>query len=290
MKKILGFLWIVLVITLAALAILCVQFFYWQQEPLLKVFVLDVGQGDAILIETPNKYRILVDGGPDSVVLRRIHEVMPLFDSTIHTAIASHNDADHITGLLPALSLFNISNVLIASSSQHIKFDDVTNAFREKYQSLQIEKPVQAGDRIYLDGDEDLYIEFLHPSSEYKDDDSNSHSLVFKLQYKNTCFIFTGDIPVTVEQEILATYSSDFLNCEVLKVAHHGSDTSTDSVFAGTVKPSIALISSGKDNKYGHPHQSVLDTLEKVGAEVYRTDKLGTIQVVSDGEKVWVES
>jgi competence protein ComEC len=73
-------------------------------------------------------------------------------------------------------------------------------------------------------------------------------------------------------------------------VAHHGSDTSSGALFVGTVSPSITLISSGKENKYGHPHQSVLDTLKKVGAEVYRTDKLGTIQVVSDGEKVWVEN
>jgi len=281
------------VITLFLFGIVAVLFSelsYFQIENDLRIYFLDVGQGDAILIETPHKNRILVDGGPNAIVIQKIHDVLPLFDTTIQTIIATHNDADHITGLIAALTLFDSKNIFLASSSQNIKFDTITNAFRDTYSTNTGVSFLKTNDKIFLDTMNDFYIQILHPAANFEDDEINNHSIVFKLQYKKVCIIFTGDIGVAIENNLANTFQQEDLDCDVLKVAHHGSESSTGALFAGLVSPDIAIISAGKENKYGHPHQSVLDTLEKVGAEVYRTDKLGTIQVVSDGEKVWVEN
>lgn len=259
-----------------------------QDTGLLKVHMLDVGQGDALLIETSSATRFLLDGGPDNMVLQKIHEVLPLHDTTVHGIIASHNDADHITGIIPLYGLYKDVQTFVASSSQRKKQDDIARSFEQAYAGRKTYF-VGRGDRIFLDATTATFIEFLHPTIDYVDDDNNNHSLVFVLVHKSVCMIFTGDVSVKNEREIIEYYTPDFLDCDVLKVGHHGSDTSSDPVFVGTVNPSIALISAGRENKFGHPHQSVLDTLEKVGAEVYRTDELGTVTVVSDGEKVWVE-
>ncbi len=156
---------------------------------------------------------------------------------------------------------------------------------KEKNIKIQV---VEAGMQINIE--KDLYFDILWPDSKnaVKENILNNNSLVCKLVYKNFRIIFTGDIEEIAEKAILTKYMDNLklLNADILKVAHHGSKTSSIKEFINEVKPKIALIGVGKDNKFGHPSQSTLETLEKIKCEIYRTDKYGEIMIETNGEKI----
>jgi len=257
-----------------------------KKSGLIEVNFFDVGQGDSALIEITG-YQILIDGGPDQSVLEKLSRGMSFWDRDIDLVVLSHPESDHLAGLLEVLKRYKVENILWTGVVRD------TAVFREWEELIGKEganiKTVQAGQRINLSGK--VYIEILSPfedlsGREFKD--SNDTSIVARLVFGETSFLFTGDIDKSVEKDI--TDKNPDLTVGVIKVAHHGSKTSTSGEFVGRVSPEYAVISVGGDNKYGHPTQEVLDILSKYGIMIFRTDEVGDIKIISNGEKYAVSN
>ncbi len=251
----------------------------------LTVSVLDVGQGDAILIETPDGRHVLVDGGASGLVLaQRLGEELPFWERTIDLVALTHPQEDHMAGLIDTLERYDVRQVIASpyrsdSAGYHewrALIDDQQIGYHEG----------TAGDTIDLGNGAMLRV--LGPDGEMlPTDDANNESLVLKLTWRNVSFLLTGDIEVEAENELLR--SGVDLHSTVLKVAHHGSATSSSAAFMQAVGPRLALVSVGANNPYGHPVPSVI---QRLGEEslVLRTDEHGTIEVSTDGTHVWVEA
>ena len=249
----------------------------------LQVAFLDVGQGDAIFIETPNGVQTVIDTGPNSAILNSLNNKISFFDQDIDMVILTHPDLDHIGGTVDLANSYDIGEIIYATSSKQ-------NEFTEEIANLPINKrEVKEGDVIMLDADKNIYLDILHPEEGYISVDSNDQSIVVKLVYGKTCFILTGDASKEVEMKIVNKYK-DSIDCAVLKVGHHGSHTSSEKQFIGLVSPKYSIISAGKDNRYGHPHQETIDTLNIFKSEIINTAISGTITFFSDGETISLDN
>lgn len=252
-----------------------------NQNKLLEVNFFDVGQGDASFIETPQGHQILIDGGPSSVILEKLGKEMPFWDRTIDLVILSHPEADHLTGLLEVLKRYKVENILWTGIVRDTpEYKEWVSLIEKEGANIEI---AQAGQKI-IASDATFYI--LNPSENLEGKimkDSNDTSIVSKLVFGDESFLFTGDIYNSAEKEF-GSRGLD-LKSEILKVAHHGSKTSTSEEFIAKVSPEIAVIPVGKDNSYGHPYQEVLERLEKY-AKIFRTDQNGDIKIFSDGENL----
>jgi len=252
----------------------------FSQTPdnILKVHFFDIGQGDAIFIETPNQTQVLIDGGPDKTVLEKLNQEMPLYDRRIDLVILTHPDADHITGLVEVLNYYQVGRILTSG----LKKD---TAIYQRWRNLIEEKNIpltiaQTGQRFILQ--EGIVLNILWPEQsliESSSKNANNVSIVGQLVYGQTEFLLTGDIEKEVEQRLL-NQNWD-LTSDILKVPHHGSKTSSSYNFLKAVNPQIAVISVGLNNRYGHPSQIVLDRLKEI--VVYRTDKDSDIRIVTNG-------
>ncbi|MCX6751146.1 MAG: ComEC/Rec2 family competence protein [Candidatus Nomurabacteria bacterium] len=235
--------------------------------------MLDVGQGDALFIESPTGTQILVDGGPPKKILNQLTRVMSPFDRTIDAFIITNPDADHIAGFLDVLKTYKVDKV----------FESGALTDSKTYQNLKDELKknnipdilAKRGMRLDLGGG--VFIDILFPDRDVSAWATNDGSVVAKLSYGDTSVMLTGDASIKTEEIILKENSPMQLHSTILKVGHHGSRTSTSPEFAKVVSPTYAFISDGKDNKYGHPHQETLDTLSLLGAKILRTDLLGAI-------------
>lgn len=251
----------------------------------LTVNFLDVGQGDSIFIETPQRHQILIDGGPDSSALGKLPYFMPFFDRTIDLVILTHPEKDHMQGLIDILQRYKADYILwtgvVRDTPEYQKW--VSVLAEEQKQGAQIITDY-AGKSIKTGN---VSIDILYPSvnlSGKKLKDSNDSSVISRLVFNNNSFLFTGDISNKLEKELIAENINLF--SDVLKVAHHGSKYSTSEEFLQNVNPEIAVISVGAKNSYGHPTSEVLQKLEKFGIKILRTDKDGTIEIVSDGKNL----
>ncbi len=248
----------------------------------LEVNFFDVGQGDAIFIESPRRHQILIDGGPGSAILEKLGKEMPFWDRTIDLVILTHPERDHLAGLLEVLKRYKVENILwtgVVRDTQ--EFKEWEKAIEEEKTNVRI---AQSGQRITILS-EKLYLEILYPfenltGQELKN--SNNTSIVSRVVFNENSFLFTGDIQKSAEKEL--TENGKELNSDILKVSHHGSKNSNTKEFIEKVLPEIAVISVGKGNSYGHPHQEVLDILESYGIRVLRTDQQGDIKIISDGK------
>lgn len=271
-----------LLLALAA-ANLLVWFGLWQRQPsqTLKVYFLDVGQGDAILVESPSRGRVLIDGGPNRKVMSELGKILPFADKRIDVVLATHPDADHIGGLPEVVSRYRVSTFIEPGVKSNNGIDD------ELYRRLQkneVETLVARRGLVVNFGDgAKLYV--LFPDQDVSGWDTNDASIVAKLVYGEQSFLLTGDAPLRIEN-ILMNLDAAALQSTVLKAGHHGSRTSTSLPFAQAVSPLYAIISAGKDNRYGHPHSEVLSNLEKTGSVVRSTAKEGAIVFQTDGEKI----
>ncbi|MEE9324066.1 MAG: ComEC/Rec2 family competence protein [Dehalococcoidia bacterium] len=261
-----------------------------QPPDTLRVTFLDVGQGDAILIETPSRHQILVDGGPSPLnIALELGEALPFWDRTIDLLVLTHPDDDHVTGLVEVLKRYEVKEIL----DTPIAVDSPAYA---EWLSLIKTKGIprtiaQAGQEIDLGGDIQLTV--LNPLAgplEGTASDINNNSTVLRITYGDISFLLTGDIEGFTEG-LLVEGNRD-LASTVLKVAHHGSKTSTTSDFLSVVDPEIAVISVGVENPFGHPHADTLNTLEGVieDERIYQTAQHGTIEVETDGHKLWVQT
>jgi competence protein ComEC len=252
-----------------------------SQPQFLEVTFFDVGQGDSIFIETPKRHQILIDGGPDLTVLEKLGKEMPFYDRTIDLIILTHPEKDHLGGLFEVLKRYKVENILWTGVIRD------TAEFKEWQRLIKKEKVnifiAQAGQKIKLQRS-DIYILFPFENLEGKEfKNSNNTSIIAKLVFGQNSFLFTGDIYKSIEKKLLGLVKQQ-LDSDILKVAHHGSKTSSDSEFIKKVSPEFAVIQCGKDNSYGHPHPETLETLRKYGIKIFRTDLDGDIKIISNGE------
>lgn len=247
----------------------------------LTVAFLDIGQGDAIFIEAPNGNQILVDAGPNSKVLSELGNVMPWYDKSIDMIVVTNPDKDHIGGFIDVLKRFRV-NKFLEPGTENKTLTNTT--LHDLVEDRGIEKlKAGKGMNIVLDEKNDVVLSVLFPDRDVSEESSNDGSIVMRLTYGETEVMFTGDASLRVEREVLE--HKEVIQSDILKVGHHGSRTSTSREFLETVKPEFAVISLGKANKYGHPHEEVIGTLDSYGAKILRTDESGTIVMKSDGKK-----
>lgn len=248
----------------------------------LKVSFLDVGQGDAIFIESPSGTQVLIDAGAHRNVLRPLGKVMPFYDRSIDAVFYTHVDADHIGDLPEVLDRHKVSLIGIAGFAGD--GNSLIEALEERTKAEEAVVAELARGQIFDLGD-GAVLEIIFPEKGFKASNSNLSSAIMKLSYGTTDFLLTGDAPRATE-EYLALLDGRKLQSEVLKVSHHGSDTSSSRSFLSAVLPDYAVVSAGCENPYGHPHREVLDRLLDVGADIVLTCEKGTITFISDGESV----
>ncbi len=263
-------------------AFLCViNFFSWQllfyfKDNSLRVVFFDVGQGDAIFIRTPQKHHILIDGGPGDVVLEKLEKELPFFYKPIDLIILSHPHEDHVSGLIEVLNRYNVENIVctgvLGESAISRRWNEMIN--ERGY------KEARAGQKISANN---FHITTLYPVESVKDEvikDLNAFSIISRLVFKDKqSFLFMGDSYITQEKEVISFYkeSDVTLKSDVLKIGHHGSKTSTSEDFLKEVMPRVAVITTGDNNRYGHPHIETIRRLEEFRIRTMRTDKDGDV-------------
>ncbi len=255
--------------------------FYYNitQNHLLKVEFLDIGQGDSIYIEAPNGAQLLIDGGRGSKVLGALSSVMPHGDKTIDVVIGTHPDADHIGGLNNILDSYTVGKFI---ESGGVSNSQIYKKLEDKIKEKDIPHMYgRAGMRIVLDKVHNVYFDILYPDRDVTYLDTNSGSIVGKLVYGNTSVMLTADS--TISKELyLVNKNKDILKTDVLKLGHHGSRTSSSVEYLKSASPSVAIISAGLNNQYGHPHKEVLDKLKSLNIPYLATYDVGTIECLSD--------
>lgn len=250
----------------------------------LTVHYIDVGQGDAILIEAPTGENMLIDAGPGASEEKLLAYLSENGIKTLDYFVLTHPDEDHIGGADRVFETCTVSEVLLPDCEKD------TKAYRNLEQAILAEQdclrttPESADVIDFCEGGE---ITVMAPNApEYAD--VNDYSIVLRLEYYDTTFLFTGDAGKASEEQMLSVWGETELECDVLKVGHHGSRTASTTAFIEAVDPEYAVISCAKGNKYGHPHAEVLDLLEKEDIQICRTDKEGSIVIISNGTAVSV--
>lgn len=257
--------------------------YFESRDRTLTVAFLDVGQGDSIYIQAPNGNQIIFDGGPNSKILSELSKLMPFYDRSIDMLIITNPDKDHYAGFIDLLRRYSIGSVLESGTETSTETYEMLEASIKAYNIP--DRLAQRGMRIILDDETGVYIDVFFPDRDVSGMKTNDGSIVARLVYGKTSVMLTGDSPQSIENYLTDVFGKN-LKSDVLKVGHHGSRTSTGELFLGYVAPAFAVISDGKGNSYGHPHQETLDNLAKFDVKVFRTDELGTIVMKSDGEKV----
>jgi len=264
------------------LIFLILAFVLGRPDQKLHLIICDVGQGDGIVIITPSGNQILVDGGPDGSLSACLGKKAGFFDKKVELLVLTHPQADHMDGFAGVFDSYKVENVLQTSA------DSKSENFLRFKNSLKEEKPkvieAKIGLKISLGGGAVLQILWPDTNIVKSARDLNDTSIVARLVFGQFCAYLTGDITKEMELAIL----SKLKKCPVLKVAHHGSNTGTSEIFLSAIESELALISAGEKNRFGHPHKEILERLEAKKIKVLRTDRNGTIEVVSDGNSYQV--
>ena len=261
-----------------------VNVFNYEAKQNLRIHFLDIGQGDSILIRTPDKINILIDGGPDASVIDNLGRVMPFYENNIHYVIATHGDADHIAGLIDVFERFNVENFIYNGESKN------TILFDRLLELVELEK----SNIIFVDSKADqvigccLSIDFLWPLNGFDEHiDSNDNSVAFIATYDNFDIYLGGDLSSKYEIQSLQRISK---NIEIHKAGHHGSKTSSSIDFLNLINPELTIISVGENNKFNHPDPNLLKNLKNLKIDYLRTDLNGIISLYSDGEAYYIET
>ncbi len=247
----------------------------------MTVVFLDVGQGDSIYIEAPSGRQVLIDGGKNASVLRRLSGVMPWWDRTIDIVIPTHPDADHINGLIDVLARYKVDTIIHSSVVGDTPAAEALNEAMQQEGS----KNVVAMRGQVVDLGDGAYLQILFPDRPVPHVVTNDGSVVVRLVYGKTAFIFTGDAPDGVENYLVMLDGSK-LHADVLKAGHHGSKYSSSLLFLGLVSPQFGVFSRGCDNTYGHPSPETIDRFKRLAVPAFDTCVDGTITFVSDGHTV----
>lgn len=243
----------------------------------IKVHFIDVGQGDAILVQVNNK-NLLIDSGSKSEKKKLIEYLDRIYIPQFDYIIATHPHEDHIGNMGYIINNYKVINFYSP------KVQNNTTAFENMAEPLarkNIKIKILKANTTNIDLGENTLVEVLSPNLDNYDN-LNNYSPIIKISYGNNSFLFTGDAEEAVEEEVIN--KSNNLKSDVLKIGHHGSSTSTSKSFLDKINPKIVIISVGKDNSYGHPTK---DTLSKIkGTTIYRTDKDESIVITSDGKNL----
>ena len=254
----------------------------------LHVVLLDVGQGDAIFVQGPSGEQVLIDGGPDPrLALRALGERMPFWDRTLDLVVLTHHDEDHLAGLPEVLRRYRVAAVL-------------DNPYpKDSQAALEWEATLQQENTIVVEAREgqvvrlgnDLIIEVLNPPDPLMggtSSDANNNSTVLRLRYGDVSFLLMGDVHQDAELSMIGRNLD--MGSTVLKVAHHGSASSTSQAFLDYVQPQLAMVSAGQENRFGHPRLQVRERLQNaVGQEMLLlTSEQGTVEVTTDGDRLWI--
>lgn len=254
----------------------------------LEVDFLDVGQGDAIFIQAPNGNQVLLDSGPNKKILSELGRVMPFYDRTIDLIIESHPDNDHIAGFIDVVKKYDIG----AAMESGVMVDTPIYQELESVIKQNGTRKILATRGIRINLSDGIYIDVLLPVINNPNLSPHDGMVVLRLNYGKKSFLLTGDIEEKMEKYLVSIDKNPpagGLASDVLKIGHHGSKTSTSESFLGYVNPEYAVISVGKDNKYGHPHQEILDRLNQFKIPILRIDEKGAIKIKSDGENLLVD-
>ena len=250
----------------------------------LRVWFFDIGQGDGTLIETPNGKKILVDAGPDASILMKLGEVLWPWDRSIDAIVITHPDADHITGFVSVLRRYRVGHVYETGVIAKTAVDtEIEKLIRDEHLPVTI---VRIGDSI---PDADIQLAVVWPSDlavSHAAGDRNNASVVIRLTYGETTVLLTGD----AEEPSEKLFASNVGAVDVLKVGHHGSATATSQLLLDLIRPRMAVISVGVQNKYGHPHPLILDRLMNQSIQIFRTDLQGDILMTSDSGEPMVRA
>jgi len=275
-------------VAIYTILILCINLILWPNLQLLKyssdelqVIFLDIGQGDAMLIKTPQNNYGLIDSGPNNNIINALGKYIPSYVSTLDFVILTHPDKDHVEGFIELSKRFKINNLFI---NKIYKDNGLVTSLKE---SLEVNRIKQlslfsVNDFTY-DG---LNFEIIWPNNnrDLKFLDSNDTSISLLIEYKNLGILTLGDISDTFEESLLEKLKDK--DIDILKVSHHGSKTSSSEKFIASIKPKISIISASKDNNYGHPAESVVETLSKSGSLIYKTYENGSIKSIYDGSNL----
>lgn len=258
-----------------------------EDKGYLRVHFIDVGQADSILIQQINRDRInnmLIDAGKNGDGNYLVNYLKAQGISNLDYVVGTHPHEDHIGGLDDIINNFNISKVLMPKVTNTTQtFQDLVTAIKNK--NLKITTP-NVGDEYSL-GDA-KWVVLAPNNTEYQS--FNNYSVVTRLVFGENSFIFTGDAEEISEAEILKSFDFQSLSSDVLKLGHHGSTSSTSDSFLSVVSPKYAVITSGANNSYGHPHKETIEKLNKEKVDILRTDELGTIIMTSDGKNLSFET
>lgn len=255
-----------------------------MQPAQLTVAFLDVGQGDAIFIESPTRRQILIDGGRDRAVLRELGAVMPWWDRSIDMLIATHPDADHVGGLFDVLARYAVATIVQSDVQNDTpQTESLLAAVARERDTGAVEVEARRGQ--YFDIGGGAYIEILFPDRSVVGLETNTASIVARVVYGGTSFLLSGDSPKSIE-EYLVLLDGKRLKADVLKAGHHGSDTSSSALFVGYTAPEWAVFSRGCENTYGHPHQEVVNLMARFKIPTKDTCIDGRVVFVSDGEAI----
>ncbi|MBI2096876.1 MAG: MBL fold metallo-hydrolase [Candidatus Sungbacteria bacterium] len=273
-----------LLLLLAAMALgVWSLLFSLEEKDALSLNVFDVGQGDALFLETPDHYQILIDGGPGDDIGRKLGGVMAFWDREIDLVILTHPHADHVGGLVDVLKRYRVGAVIESNANY-------STAEYGEWNRLKGEKNIfshtaTAGMRVEVGRYTTL--EILSPfESAGGRTLANVHdaSVAARVHFGRTNFLLMGDAENKIEREL--SRRGALAHTDVLKVGHHGSRTSSSEGFLRQTTPQVALISVGGKNRYGHPHQEVLDRLRQYSGRIWRTDENGDILITTKGETV----
>ncbi|PIP51282.1 MBL fold metallo-hydrolase [Candidatus Berkelbacteria bacterium CG_4_8_14_3_um_filter_33_6] len=268
---------ILIALLLASLSLWYVLIF--DKDNLLRVYTLNVGQGDAILI-SKNHFQLLVDTGRGDMTYSRVKQYLPFNDNKIELLILSHLDGDHIGGGK------NIVDKIVVDEIWTLNWQKDTEMVKELKNKVEekkiLTKFIRAGEEKIIQTHEgEIKIKTINPAEYILESEGNNNSIVVKVSYNELDFLLTGDLENEGEKKLLEKNID--LQSEILKVGHHGSRSSTSQEFIDRVKPEVSLISVGK-NSYGHPSQDILNRLKSINSKIYRTDKSGTIEISTDGK------
>jgi competence protein ComEC len=282
--------WLAGLVALAVALALLVAALFQRPDGLLHFWALDVGQGDALLLQTPQGQDVLIDGGPDPAVLeRQLSSHLPFWQRDLGLMVLTHPHEDHITGLIDALSHYRVARVLETPYDQGVA--SLEDAWRGGLALGHVPVTTATIGQV-VTVEPGLTLQVLYPPPHLlsgTNSDINNSSVVMRLGYGAIHILLTGDVETDAVHDLLAR-EGDQLAADVIKVPHHGSATGLSADLLAAVHPRLAVISVGLHNPYGHPAPSTIKLLHDANIPTYRTDLQGTVEVLTDGRQIWVHA
>lgn len=271
--------WYLLLVLIISAFVLYSVVKHENRKGVLTFAVLDVGQGDALYIESPNGTQVIVDGGPGKALMREINKVVPWYDRNIDMIVVTNPDKDHYEGFIPLIKKYSVRSAMFSGT------ESVTDEF-SYLKKVIVDRGIETliavrGQKIDIGSG--AYLEIFFPDRDVSGLSPNDGSIIMRLVYGETSVLLTGDTTARIEEFILGL-DSVRLKSTIFKLAHHGSKTSNTEDFLNAVDPEWIVISSGLNNSYGHPHKEVVETFENQNVPTYNTCNNGRIVFESDGK------